>query len=501
MSEKDRRAGRTVRELARVLFANARTLLLCLLIGGGLGLWKASTEQRTFRGKLDLAAGAPGPGAPFGLPDEVRLRQLVFEPQNLRLLIPGEPTGGEEVTEDELARVERSIVVSPVLSAAGDSRSVWQVVVEVPAETPALAHARLLAYADQLQKNFAAARYLLAMGIPSSLHETMTPLLSHLNASSDRPSASDDLAENIAAHSAEDEEKAFQKLSRKAAAIKVKLSALSSEIEASFDARRRLENQLHEWEEERLQALSIRGKLDSNPSTEWLLEEVGLDFSNVRELAVMLESLRRKRLLLSTEVTEANPLIRRLDRAIAATKTGLEQSLESARASFDEKAAGHASRVDVLRARIERTQARLDQLQELRDEQMLWERRSLPAGRTQASLAADPSSTPSTGLSEREVEAEESEEVLPAGRLLVAGPFVDPSPVRPRTARDVVLGCIAGMSFGILLVMLRTVSDQRIHVASDMDDLDLDLEVFGSIPRIKGEQPVRWTGESSTSNS
>ena len=75
-----------------------------------------------------------------------------------------------------------------------------------------------------------------------------------------------------------------------------------------------------------------------------------------------------------------------------------------------------------------------------------------------------------------------------AEEVLIGQPFVEETAVRPRLSRNVGLGLLVGLLVALGWVLLRTGTDQRITSPADLDDLGLNVPVFGSVPEIRGSR-------------
>ena len=81
----------------------------------------------------------------------------------------------------------------------------------------------------------------------------------------------------------------------------------------------------------------------------------------------------------------------------------------------------------------------------------------------------------------------------PIGRVVIRAGMVDASPIRPKTERNIISGLIGGLLAYLVMVFLWAGSDQRIHSVDDLEGLAVDLNVFGSLPKVKNGQPVSFT--------
>ncbi|MBY0586077.1 hypothetical protein K2X85_02810, partial [bacterium] len=81
----------------------------------------------------------------------------------------------------------------------------------------------------------------------------------------------------------------------------------------------------------------------------------------------------------------------------------------------------------------------------------------------------------------------------PIGRVVVRPGVIDLDPIRPRTARNIAIGAALGLLAYALSSMVRAGSDQRIHAVDDLESLDLDINVFGSIPKVRSGSPVKFS--------
>jgi hypothetical protein len=116
------------------------------------------------------------------------------------------------------------------------------------------------------------------------------------------------------------------------------------------------------------------------------------------------------------------------------------------------------------------------------------------AGGKRSSAARQPSvldATSSPGLELRALpEPTAADAERPIGRVVISGPLLDRGPVQPRTTRNVAIGVLLGLVTYVMASFFWAASDQRIHGVEDLHELNIDINVFGSVPRTGRRSPV-----------
>lgn len=458
------------RDLVYSLFANRRVLSVSIVLGALVGFVRAATQERAYFGRVELASAGRAADQTVALPDAVRLRRLVLDPKNLEALTArGDGDPGRAPPKPPV------VALRPVMEDASTAATVWQLQVDVPAESRQAAVDRLRAYVDRVQNAFVESR----------------------GTADDRSNSALEPAAGVASKTASEPEKSGSvgggASDREAAAEPARqrpVGGLESEI-ASLESRI-ARGELEQAEIARAIAdrRRLTAELTADPRAEWLPVALEADFPDIAAVGRRRDALIERRSALASVVTASHPALRALDRSFAAARerllaglaevqrvyAGQIEALEGQARELEQRIAADRTQLTDLADKLAETLARENRARQGRDERILeiLTHSAAPAGKSAGAPIVVPYLLP--------------------GKLLVAGPFVDASPVRPRQVRDAAMGAALGLALGLAWILVRSTLDQRVHVAADVDELDLDLEVFGSIPQLKSAAPVRLAG-------
>lgn len=476
------RNKQTLRETVRVLFVNGKLLGLLVLIGAAIGGLRAAMQERTYAGNVELATGGHALSEGVILPNPTQLRRLVLDPDIVAVL--------ESDASKAQRFLEREIRIEPVVTDTDNRTSVWRVNAEVYAPSQQAATEKLNEYVNRLQTAFEKSLGLdiVKAARPKSPAADGQPF--HFVAFQPvTPPAETEPAP--AAPTADLRERA-QKLN-------VSLNELPEAIDAT-------QKQL---EDSQTRQQTIERDLSLLRATARLLEdgarvlpaEVFKKHPELEGLIKQYDELEQRRSQLATQLKPVHPQLRTMDRRLGELGERMKQAQQLALSDYKQQQAEVEQRLQKLLAE------QMQQQQRLRDLKALLQARDAEQPKTPDNeLAAEtkqPASKQGSPSSKAETPGPQDEApetlVLPplepqrlvAGQLLVAGPYVGSEPVRPNVTRDVVLGGCIGLAFGLLWVVVRTRADQRIHAPYHLDQLDLGVEVFGSIPQLRDEAPVR----------
>lgn len=420
---------RRLREFARVVFCNKLLLSVATLAGLGLGVGRACRAPLTYRGHVELAS-SDGSTIPR-LPDAASLRRLALAPENLATLTKD---------PDAESAIPADVRLSPLLSAPG-GRSVWELTADLAAPNVEDAKSRLRAYVEQLQKQFSDQSQRIADARP-------TPLPEHVPTATSAPP-----------------------LVRQALVL-----APSREAgDALIRERGELRQAMVRLEIERQEKLDAIRSIEKKEELTILPRGVEKDFPETKTNWDRLAKRLAERAALTSTVTPKHPSLRANERAIEETKDLLRRQLDMIANSY---------RVDVqsLHARLEGDKKSLADLDARIDEWSKREEKIQDALLKSASVA--PASAATTPVASTETPPAPGNDVLShVGSVLVAGPVIDPTPLRPRPWRDGLLGALGGALVGLLFAGIRHGADQRIYLPYEVEELGLGVEVLGTIPQ------------------
>lgn len=482
-----------LREYVRILFANGRLLLLLILIGAAIGLARAAWQQRTYLGNFELATGGFDPSGATVLPNPVEMRRLVMNPDVLKIL-----TASGSIRPGE--NLEDKIRISPLVTSADRQSGVWRVTAEVPASSHQQAIEKLNEYVTNLQMSFE--QRFAAEFVDMPVAECEKDIIT-LVALQVPPEETD---ENVKLPT-------LDELQAEARRLDVSLDSLESTIKKLNDDR--------DDQAEKIQ--SLQRELSVHRSTSRLItdearslpQEIVQQHPEIGALNEQWDQLNRRRNELAIQLRPAHPQLRAVDRQLQEVGERLKQAREQLRKSLEAKQKLVEDELNRMSALQMQQKQRLQELSALLEaKKRLDQPRPLPVPpkeevpgkqakppRVPAKKDTKQATAPDRQPSEPPTLSEEPSQEprrLPLhmakpepGKILVAGPFVSRSPVRPNTLRDTLLGATAGLVLGLMLVVVRAGADQRVHVPYHLDQLNLDVEVFGTIPEMGDESPVR----------
>lgn len=459
------------RDLVYSLFANRRVLSVSIVLGALVGFLRAATQERAYFGRVELASAGRAADQSVALPDAVRLRRLVLDPKNLEALTAwGEGDRGRSPPKPPV------VALRPVMEDAPTAATVWQLQVDVPAESRQAAVERLTAFVDKVQGAFVESRGTVADRREPAAEPAAAVALKTEGAPEKQSSSLGAARDGQAAPDPARTPSPIGGMESEVLLLEGRIAR--GELEQADIARAIAERR------------RVTAELTADPRADWLPVALEADFPDIAALGRRRDSLIERRSALASVVTASHPALRALDRSFAAARErlmaglaevqrvygGQIEALEGQARELEQRIAADRAQLTELAAKLAEALAREDRARQGRDERILeFLTRSAAPG---SSSAGAPIAVPS----------------LPPGKLLVAGPFVDASPVRPRQLRDAAMGAVLGLALGLAWIVVRSTLDQRVHVAADVDELDFDLEVFGSIPQLKSAAPVRLAG-------
>lgn len=450
--------SRPLRRVVRTFFAH-RFWLVAMVIGASLAAALVSMRQpKMFVGRMELASAANSTSSSVLLPDVVRLRQLVFNPENLAALVVTTP-GGEARDAKLISRIAKSVQLEPVSDPALGS-GVWRLRVEIPAADAATAAERLDRYAQSIDEEFRLRVRL---------------------AKKDSTASQDDPASWIApvAHTqaaAGQTDETFADPLLEVVGNPEDVEPLAAAIQADIDrACAELDRQSRE-----LEALTaIVEQLDANPAA--VEKELEAEQPALRALRNERDRLLEQRARLAAYLRPAHPDYQAIDRRIQSAEDALAQERAKLRELYGQKRQQVQSAVEKRTAQLEEDRKRL----------AVVERpfRTEKAARNAPANSETPRPLPEVPA--RALDANLASLDRPVGRVVLPSPSVDPRPIQPMTARNVLLAAMAALAVYLLFVVVRAGADSRIHSMDDLEDLDVDLYAFGSIPTRRSGMPVR----------
>lgn len=475
---------RTLREFVRVLFAH-RPLIVSLVILGGMLAYPYG-RTRTYQGNIELAS-APLTVGSDRLPTVMELRRLVLDRDVLSaVLSPREAQDRESVRD-----VEQSLRIEPIAPAEMVGPGIWNLSLSIPAHDDETAAEQLQAYVNRIQSKFEA---MATSAAPANDRTTSAPLNVEpvLRLVADEAPQRLQLPMKLAEDQAKWEEQ-------------VRALGLSPEdnlLAAIEETKKRIASLEEQNEIRRLEMQRASARLDALrqriPATEMLPSALLVEGSpvlvrlrnTIRDMQAIRDEMAKAGQDVSALDRQINDYARRLDNGLSGLTRAAQERLDAARAEDD---AGQRSLAEV--------RQRLRELVDLRDQQVVLERRrdrqrEIPQKVEPALAVNEPSigtAPPVAGVAAMPVVTSYWPLIaaLKPGRVLVAGPFVNADPIGPNIVRSVLFGSLLGLALASVIMLIRTIFDQRIHVQDDIDRLNLDIEVLGSIPRVKSRSPVR----------
>lgn len=537
------RNRRSARETVRRLFGHLRLIAALLVVGALIGFGQAYLQEKRFLGRLELATSGTPAASPARLPDIVQLRRLLLDPHNVEALLPGaEDENGPPASNTAAAlAVRNTIDLEPIFSNTSSERVVWKMTTEIPAASPQAASAQLHHFAEQLQQSYDHERSAALAAVPWEGGLANGPDVAPVAywttddgptipgagppPRAGEPGSRDSLEQQQAELEAE-----AQRLNVSLYGIRDALSQMRQQNESIALELRQVERDI----QRRLNSLN---RFETKGETTPLPADLEADYPELAAARKHYEDLRQQEGGAYARLTASHPLRKTFEKNVQEARQRLRNEQQEAMrhlradvARLDQQAKQWRDAVTKNNQRIDQLlglSARQESLEQQRRRQSEQELRRPDADARQSrQVEASPpvqspvrpgptteqrpgSATPSAGpttpeprkLPETVTEsgrrpATSTESGPLSGRpapLLVAGPFVDARPLRPRPLRDSILGGLAGLAVGLLLAYVRSGADQRIHTQADIAELSLGLEVFGSIPELKrGIPPVQF---------
>lgn len=477
----------SLREAVRVLFVNAKLLALLIIAGAAIGGLRAAWQERTFHGNVELATGGSAFAEGMILPNPTELRRLVLDPESLKVLQANE--------QDASPELQRSIHIEPVVTDADGRTGVWRVNAQVHAATRDEAAEKFHRYAELLQAAFEEKLGLKVVERPR-VETIAVNTQSFFQLAAYQPDA--DHAPQPQP-GAEPTGESAEDLERRARRLDVALDDLDVALR---EARSRLEqNQGQQAAKQReLSVLRSTVRLLQD-GARTLPKEVFERRPELELLTKQHDELQQRRSTLETQLKPVHPRLRALDRQLSDLAARQTQVRSELLKSYQSEQAGVEDELQRLTAfEIQQRQRvrELESLQTARDAQRAQavEAPVEPKKDADVEHAAPPQDAVASRPPEPLILPTLTPSRLAPGTLLVAGPIVDKDPIRPNILRDTLLGALIGLVVGLACVVVRAGADQRVHTPYHLDQLELDVEFFGSIPQLDYEPPVRLTTKS-----
>ena len=529
MSTPRKTSRRTLREVLRMLFANFWFLTIMVVIGGAAGWVFSRNQERTYLGHVKLKSSTHTGMAEARLPEEDLLYEMVFDDENLRTLLPEErPQADPALLQALKVKLER----------AEEGISVWQLTAQIPAGSSQAAEAQLRRFVEKLQANFAAkysasvVRQIDRLARRVRLEDPQA--FSFLNVS-----ATDDellwaTAEVPVDESATEEAKpkssdsVTQSLEDEARKLGVSLDSLAEALETAQTKAKTRDQALRDLERQLDHQQNVLKLLMKDQLPTSLPEDFRREYPEFAIAIDQVLTLEQQRAALAARLKPAHPRLKALDRSLQQAREQLHAKLEKlvsqfeseveqllAQAKKDRQSCAQsnerAKQLSVLLRRKQDLQA--EQAQQHQQQQLVEKLRQLaqlplPADRGPAPATKDASQqqtqdTPA-GTTTPPIDAKGPPAVEPAPPTVKPAPpaplpigdlyfalSIDKRPLQPQTTRNMLVGSLASLALGLLLVLIRTAADQRIHLPHDMEGMEIDVEALGSIPQVKRMAPVR----------
>lgn len=486
------RKSRPMRRVLRTFFAHRGWLLVLLAAGGAIGAAASFLQERVYQGRLEVACAPESAPTRVVLPDNARLWQLVYSPDNLRVLSQqsANPVGA-------LERINRSIKLAPLSEVSPGGSAVWSLDVEIPAKNPGAAKELLDRYSVQLDAQFRQ-RTLLARrsrgSLPMSPRSDRAVTSTRTEEPPSEPVDRDVVPagfEPAAIGSAEtpgSDDAASVELARD---LGVSVDRLPFVLDQFAQSITRRSADLSEGEKRIEQWMRTLKRIESSQP----LESLPPDLETwAPELVTMIEerqSLERERGQLSLQLKPAHPEYRALERGLLALQDRIVASKRELTARLQSEIQRTETEVKRLRDEIGRDRERLAHVQGRLGVAVPMEGMIPLASPTRVPVVPVP--TKLEPVFEAGVPAAVPGVLdRPIGRVVVRAGVIEPAAVQPRTWRNITLGILAGLLVYLIAVVFRAGSDQRIHGIDDLESLSADLNVFGSIPRLRRVGPVAF---------
>lgn len=507
MNPAKRAPRRTLREFVRRLFAYRSLFVLAVMAGIAAGIAHAWNQSKAYSGFVEFAAGSTtSMSAGIRLPDAVQLRRLLLEPRVVRALMPGTADLLDVEETPGLTDLQRAIEIQPIPNPHGAERSVVRVRIEVPAVTWQAARLQMRQYVDRLQQEFESTDVVRAVRPPVKFIAVETDILpvGYIDWGDDLQERANSLGTTPA--------NATDALRQTKAEIRTKRIVIEK---AERELTSKL-NQLRRIDADGPQAKIPVDVLKDSP-------ELSEAANRYTETAVRLKAL-------AARVTPSHPSFAAAKRQVEQAANALTQAQSKWIAKLKDEARAIDDSLANEQSKLKKIEEREAALKRLLDDKDREEKRAakstkqpaakpqidepqkvppnsnfpatlakpeLPIAPNRLPVAQIPAMTPklqpvpARRLDLGRIEASNGWPTLRPGKLLVAGPFVDRQAVRPRWIHDVIYGSLIGIAFGLVLVTIRGGADQRVHAPGDIEDLNLGVDVLGSIPQLQGDWPVR----------
>jgi hypothetical protein len=470
--------------MVRAFFAHRRWLVALLAVGGGGAAVGSMTIPTTFIGRMELACSPDAPPSRVVLPDVVRLRQLVFDPENLSLLLDSEDPSDKKgaALVESLAETATLEPISPPTAPS----SVWRLRVEIPAPDRATAQRRLEQYADRINQDFRERIRLVRRGDPAGIRTA--PTVSEILPARYQPAdekADVSLLSEVppTPQAAPAEGNPLAELASRFGVSVEQLPAVADSIRSELDRRANeiaaRERQVDEWVE-------IVNGLESGEA-HGAASTAERGSPSIRSLLERREELQARRLNLVGRLRPAHPDYQAVERSIQEVETRLRLERERLADSYRARIAEAEASTKQLRNELSKDRRRLDALEAAAAGRR--SREAAPPSSFAASAAVAPPE-PAPPLSGRALPTTWEAE-RPIGRVVLPGASVDRRPIRPKTVRNTVAAMACALLAYLVFVAVQAGSDPRVFGVDDLESLGIDLYVFGSIPASKRCVPVR----------
>ena len=467
------RQPRRLRRFLRTFFAHRLSLVFLAVAGGLLGAGVSYFQERTYRGQLELAAAPDGAPTRVLLPDNAKLWQLVHSDANLELLVKDAPPQGTR----QLERINRSIQLEPI-STQPTGSSIWLLHVDIPASSSSNAKEMLNRYAAKLDSEFQQRTLLVS-------RNSIGRSVSHRRGRSTTPAIDSAIQTTSAVTDPQ-----LVELAHELGVEPDRLPFMIDQFRGSIERR---SGDLTKREAEVDKLVTAINRIESGSVTAQFPPDVEAAYPELQSLRTEREALAQQRARLATTLKPAHPELKSVDRRIA---------------EVEEQLKGTQSRIaDKYESEIQRVESDLKK----KREQLAIDRERLSKVQRMANIPATVPTTSDTAPEKSTTEAvnqaplkEVTPQPLPEnfaagaldrpiGRVVIRAGMIDPSPVRPKSERNIMAGVFGGLLAYLVMVFLWAGSDQRIHSIDDLEGLAVDLNVFGSLPKMRNGQPVGFT--------
>lgn len=471
--------------MARTFFAHRRWLFALLAVGGGSAAVGSMTIPTTYLGRMELACSPDALPARVVLPDVVRLRQLVFDPENLSLLLDADVLSDMQGASSVESLAEAA-TLEPISPPTAPS-SVWRLRVEIPAPDRATAQRRLEQYADRINRDFRERIRLVRRGAPAEIlaSPTFAEILPVRFQPTDEKGAAPTLAEDPPTpQSAPAELDPLAELASKFGVSVEQLPAVADSIRSELERRANelaaRERRIDEWVD------VVNGLESGDGHGSASTAERGSPA--IRSLLERREELLARRSNLAGRLRPAHPDYQAVERSIQEVETRLALERKRLADEYRARIAGEEASTKQLRNALSQDRRRLDALEEAASGRRGRDEASAPSSFAASATVAPPETAPPLS---GKTHLSTWEEERPIGRVVLPGASVDRRPIRPKTIRNTVVATACALLAYLAFVAVRAGSDPRVFGVDDLESLGIDLYVFGSIPASKRGVPVR----------